>query len=171
MHLSSGATLGHSRDPDLDAAAASFVDAMRGIVHALRGASRTSEQQLGVHGAELLVLRKLADAPAASLAELAARTQTDPSTASVVVRGLVERGLATRTVAREDRRRTLIAITAAGRRVVQAAPEPAHSRVARVAAPLGPAELRAVASQLGNLAVRLTAVRDAGAGGSGDGDT
>lgn len=153
-------------ESDLDAAAAEFVDAVRGVVHALRGASRSAEQRLGVHGAELLVLRKLAEAPAPSLAELAARTQTDPSTASVVVRGLVEREFATRTVAPDDRRRTPIAITAAGRRVLRHAPAPAHARVAAAAAPLGPAEVRELAARLGGLAERLTAAR--AATGAGD---
>ncbi len=147
--------------PDLDVAAGALVDAVRGVVHALRGASRTAEQQLGVHGAELLVLRKLSDRSASSLAELAARTQTDPSTASVVVRGLVDRGLVARTIAPDDRRRTPIAITPAGRRVLFQAPAPAHTRVAHAAAPLGPDALLALAAQLSGLAERLDAARGA----------
>lgn len=157
--LRPAAPRGAAGDAELDAAAGALVDAVRGIVHALRGTSRTVEQQLGVHGAELLVLRKLAEAPAASLAELATRTQTDPSTASVVVRGLVERGLVTRSVAPDDRRRTPIAITAAGRRVLHQAPAPAHTRLAAAAAPLGPDALRALAGQLDGLAERLLAAR------------
>ncbi|GJG85798.1 hypothetical protein tb265_09790 [Gemmatimonadetes bacterium T265] len=158
---SAGPTTRPQVDAELDAAAGALVDALRGVVHALRGASRTAEQQLGVHGAELHVLRKLAEQPAAALAELAARTQTDPSTASVVVRGLVERGLVTRSVAPDDRRRTPIAITAAGRRVLRAAPEPAHTRVARAAAPLDAGEVRALAARLDGLAARLTTARGA----------
>jgi len=149
--------------PDVEASAAALVDAVRAVVHALRGSSRSAEQQLGVHGAELLVLRKLVDTPCASLAELAARTQTDPSTASVVVRGLVERGLLTRSVAPDDRRRTPIAITAAGQQLLRRAPEPAHARVARAAAPLAAAELHALARQLDVIAGRLTLDREGAA--------
>lgn len=147
--------------PDVEIGAAALVDAVRAVVHALRGASRTAEQQLGVHGAELLVLRKLVNTPCASLAELATRTQTDPSTASVVVRGLADRGLLTRSIAPDDRRRTPIAITAAGRQVLRLAPEPAHARVARAAAPLDAADLHALARQLDAVAERLTLDRDA----------
>ena len=146
--------------PDVEVGAAALVDAVRAVVHALRGASRSAEQQLGVHGAELLVLRKLVDAPCASLAELATRTQTDPSTACVVVRGLVDRGLLTRSVAPDDRRRTPIAITVAGRQLLRRAPEPAHARVARAAAPLDAAELHAIARQLDAVAGRLALDRE-----------
>ena len=146
--------------PEVESGAAALVDAVRAVVHALRGTSRSAEQQLGVHGAELLVLRKLVDTPCASLAELATRTQTDPSTASVVVRGLVDRGLLTRSVAPDDRRRTPIAITPAGRQLLRRAPEPAHARVARAAAPLEAAELYALAQQLDAVAGRLVVRRE-----------
>ncbi len=146
--------------PDVEVGAAALVDAVRAVVHALRGASRAAEQEIGVHGAELLVLRKLVDAPCASLAELAVRTQTDPSTASVVVRGLVERDLVTRSVAPDDRRRTPIAITPAGRQLLRRAPEPAHARVARAAGPLDAAALHDLARQLAEVAGRLALDRD-----------
>ncbi|HEY0779339.1 MAG TPA: MarR family transcriptional regulator [Gemmatirosa sp.] len=149
--------------PDVEAGAAALVDAVRAVVHALRGTSRSAEQEIGVHGAELLVLRKLVDEPCASLAELAVRTQTDPSTASVVVRGLVERGLLTRSVAPDDRRRTPIAITVAGRQLLRRAPEPAHARVARAAGPLDAAALQELARQLSEVAGRLAVDRDGAA--------
>lgn len=141
-------------------AAAALVDAVRTVVQHLRAAQRPSESPAGVHGAELLVLRKLADAPAATLAEVAARTQTDPSTASVVVSQLVARGLVERHVDPVDRRRTPIAITAAGCAALSDAPESASARVARAVGPDGAESLRSLASQLEALAGRLARERD-----------
>src|SRR5438094_99911 len=91
------------------------LDALRAVARELRMSGRSTEQRLGVHPAQLHALQQLAERPASSLAELAERTHTDPSSVSVVVQRLVERGLVTRTPAPDDRRRTELAATAAGR--------------------------------------------------------
>lgn len=154
-------------------AAAALVDAVRTVVQHLRATQRTAESRAGVHAAELLVLRKLAEAPAVSLAELAARTQTDPSTASVIVSQLVGRGLVERQSDPIDRRRTPIAITAAGYAALIAAPESVSARVARAVGPDGAESLRALATQLEELAARLARERvgpDGQHGQNEDGD-
>jgi tetratricopeptide (TPR) repeat protein len=63
---------------------------LREIVQALRESSRRAEQRLGISGAQLFVLEKLADAPSQSLNDLAARTFTHQSSVSTVVARLVE---------------------------------------------------------------------------------
>ena len=100
---------------------AAVLVALRRIVRYLRIADREVEAALGLSAAQLFVLHSLADAPARSLAELAARTLTDQSSVSTVVARLVARKLVVRT-AGADRRRAEIRLSAAGERVVQTAP-------------------------------------------------
>ncbi|MHB1225811.1 MAG: MarR family winged helix-turn-helix transcriptional regulator, partial [Gemmatimonadaceae bacterium] len=66
---------------------------------------------------------------AASLGELAERTHTHQSSASVVVRRLVERGLVRRDADPADRRRRHLTLTAAGRRLVRDAPITTQARL------------------------------------------
>src|SRR4051794_8130303 len=66
-----------------------IMDAIRRIVRVLRVSSRAAEKQVGLSGAQLFVLHKLADTPALSLNELADRTRTHQSSVSVVVQRLV----------------------------------------------------------------------------------
>jgi MarR family transcriptional regulator, lower aerobic nicotinate degradation pathway regulator len=104
-----------------DEAAAALV-ALRRIVRYFRLADREVENACDLSAAQLFVLRSLVDAPANSVAELADRTLTDQSSVSTVVARLVERNLVSRKVARTDRRRAELRITAAGQRMVDRAP-------------------------------------------------
>lgn len=119
--------------------AEALLDALRAVGRQLRVADREAEQRVGLHPAQLHTLQRLAERPAASLAELAERTHTDPSSASVVVQRLVERGLVERTPAADDRRRTELVITAAGRTLVRRSPAIAADRLAVAVGALGPA--------------------------------
>lgn len=115
-----------------------LLDALRAVGRELRVAEREAEQQVGLPPAQVHTLRQLGERPAASLAELAERTHTDPSSASIVVQRLVERGLVARTAASDDRRRTELAVTSAGRAVLRRAPFSAADRVAEALAEIGP---------------------------------
>ncbi len=107
--------------PRRDSATSALI-ALRRIIRYLRLADRDVESACGVSVAQLFVLRQLADEPSLSIAELAALTLTDASSASTVVARLVERGLVTRTPSRSDRRRVELAITPRGRKLVLAGP-------------------------------------------------
>lgn len=131
----------------------------------LRLSEREAEQRLGVRPAPLYALRQLAEHPAHSVAELAARTHTDPSSASVVVQRLVEQGLVARTPAADDRRRTELSAAAAGRAPLRRAPESVHDRVVRAAARLGVPAAHALAEQVTALARALARDGRAGEGG------
>jgi DNA-binding MarR family transcriptional regulator len=129
------------------------LNAIRRIVRALRLASTASERTIGVSGAQLFVLQQLAggapDKVGLSIAELAARTATDPSSVSVVVSRLVERRLVARRVSKVDARRAEVVITAAGLRLLKKAPaEPIQARLIEGLAALPPARLRAVVAGL-----------------------
>src|SRR5690349_23944856 len=95
------------------------MNALRSIVRALRINTRAIELKMGISLAQLFVLQQLAERPASSLNELAERTATHQSSVSVVVRRLVERGLVSRTSSSSDRRRIEIAVTPAGRALLE----------------------------------------------------
>ena len=98
------------------------MNAVRSIVRALRINTRAVELRMGISLAQLFVLQQLSERPAQSLNELAERTATHQSSVSVVVRRLVERGLASRTPSSTDKRRIEIDVTQAGRDLLAGAP-------------------------------------------------
>lgn len=108
----------------------SILDDLRRIVRVLRESSRAAEQAIGVSGAQLFVLKALAadDAPL-SVNGLAARTRTHQSTVSVVVKRLAARGLVRRAPSAIDARRVELALTPAGRRLIERAPNAAQDRL------------------------------------------
>lgn len=106
-----------------------ILDDLRRIVRALRESSRAAEQKLGVSGAQLFVLRSLADVGTLSLKQLAARTRTHQSTVSVVVKRLVERGLVARVMSESDARRLELSLTKRGRALLERAPLAAQDKL------------------------------------------
>src|ERR1700750_2387985 len=98
------------------------LDAFRRIVQGLRESSRAAEQHAGVSGAQLFVLRTLAEAPRLSLNELAERTRTHQSSVSAVVARLARARLVERGTAAGDARRAELSLTARGRRRLRSAP-------------------------------------------------
>ena len=99
-----------------------IMDGIRSIVRALRVNTRSIEMRLGISLAQLWVLQLLEGRPSQSVNDLAEATATHQSSVSVVVRRLVDRGLVTRTMAVEDRRRVRVDITDAGRDLLRTAP-------------------------------------------------
>src|SRR4029077_4522437 len=90
------------------------LNALRRIVRALRVASRTAEQQVGLSGAQLFVLQCLARQSPCSVKELAARTATDQSSVSVVVSRLVAAGHVRRARSQAAPRRVELTLTRSG---------------------------------------------------------
>lgn len=135
----------------------SVVDSLRHIVRALRLSSGVAEDRLGVSGAQLFVMQQLAEAPASSLREVAARTLTDQSSVSVVVSRLVRSGLVSRRTSSTDARRAELSLTAKGKTLLAKAPELAHVRLVEALERSRPLELRTVARVLGEVAKALGA--------------
>lgn len=106
-----------------------ILDAVRRVVRTLHESSRDAERIVGLTGAQLFVLQKLADAPGLSLNDLAARTHTHQSSVSTVVSRLVERGLVLRSAAPGDARRLELRLSAEGRRLAGRAPDAAQARL------------------------------------------
>ncbi len=107
----------------------SVLDSIRRIVAVLRSSSRRAEKEVGLSGAQLFVLQKLRGGPKLSLNELAQRTRTHQSSASVVVQRLVDAGLVTRGRARTDARRVELSLTPAAHSLLRKAPGAAQDRL------------------------------------------
>jgi len=144
-----------SSAPSAEVAAA--LDALRRVVQILRVASTSVEKSYGVSGAQLFVLGELASGQTFSIAELASRTATDPSSVSVVVARLVERGFAVRRTSSEDARRAEIEITAAGKALLGEAPTPFQAKLFAALGDLPEAELAALTGALRHVVTALGA--------------
>ena len=117
----------------------------------LNRSARDTREHVGLTGAQLFVVRLLAEAPAQSVNDLAARTGTHQSTVSVLVSRLVARGLVTRSTDAADARRVTLALTPAGRALTRKAPTPAYARLADALRRLPQRERRALAQSLSRL--------------------
>lgn len=105
-----------------------MLDSIRRIVRALRLFDREAEKHAGLSGAQLFVLQNLGEG-GLSINDLAERTHTHQSSASVVVDKLVRRGLVMRTRSPEDFRRAELRMTKAGRDVLRSSPPAAQQRL------------------------------------------
>jgi len=142
--------------PDRDLAAA--LAALNALVEAFRVGSRLIERRLGISGAQLFVLQKLADGPVSSLKELATLTFTHQSSVSVVVTRLVARGLVARTAFPSDARRVTLALTARGHGLLGKAPETVQARLLASLEKLSRSERKALVDGLERL-VRDTGIK------------
>ena len=134
-----------------------MLDGVRRIVHALRASSRRAEQDVGLSGAQLFVLQRLADAPALSVNDLAARTHTHQSSVSTVVAKLVEKGLVRRMPAADDARRVELSLAPRARRLIDRGPDVAQARLVHGVERLTPVRRRQLASTLAELAQAMDA--------------
>ena len=99
-----------------------IMDSFRRIVHALRSSHRAAGD-LDLTGAQLFVLAALGSAGGTvGVKDLADKTRTDPSTVSVVVGRLVNRGLVKRVRSASDTRRVELSLTARGRAALRKTP-------------------------------------------------
>lgn len=128
------------------------MDALRRIVQVLRESSRWAERHVGLSGAQLFVLQKLAEAPAASLNDLARRTHTHQSTVSAVVTRLVERGLVLRKSSGADARSVQLSLSARGRRAAAGTPDAPQERLIRAIEKLSALRRRQLATSLAEVA-------------------
>ncbi|MFI5202506.1 MAG: MarR family winged helix-turn-helix transcriptional regulator [Candidatus Kapaibacterium sp.] len=112
-------------NPDLS----EILDALRTLVHALQAGSRSSEERVGLTGAQLFVLEKLHAVDSMTVNELAAATHTRQSTVSVVVSKLVKKGLVSRVRSIEDARMQMLSITRRGRSKLERAPDTVQDRL------------------------------------------
>jgi DNA-binding MarR family transcriptional regulator len=118
------------------------LDGIRRLVRLLRISARASERLVGISGAQLFVLQRLAEAGPCSINTLAEATLTHQSSVSVVVTRLIERGLVTRRPSPEDGRRVEVSLAPAGKALLREAPPMAQAQLIAGLRKLGP-EVRA----------------------------
>jgi DNA-binding MarR family transcriptional regulator len=131
------------------------LNALRALVAATGKSARSVERTTGLTNAQLFLLRLVAEAGAASIGELATRARTQQATVSIVVQRLVRGGYATKVRAPDDARRSVIRLTAVGRKVVRRAPTPPTEQLVAAITALSTREARALASGLTALAGRM----------------
>ena len=124
------------------------LDSIRQIVKVLRVASRDSEKRVGISGAQLFVLHKLAEGGVLSVNELADRTHTHQSSVSVVVHRLAERGMVDVERSAADARQAQIRVTPAGKSVLRTAPAAAQDRLITALKHLARKDVRQLADSL-----------------------
>ena len=128
-----------------------ILDLLRTLVHALQAGSRSSEERVGLSGAQLFVLEKLRAVDSMTVNELAAATHTRQSTVSVVVSKLVKKGLVSRVRSTEDARMQMLSITKRGRTKLERAPETVQDRLVQTLKKMPPLERTKLASGLDHL--------------------
>ena len=144
-----------------DGATRAALDAIRRIVQALRESSRWAERHVGLSGAQLFVLQKLAETPGVSINDLAARTHTHQSSVSTVVTRLVREGLVRRARAGHDGRSVTLSLSPQGRRTARRAPDVPQERLIRAIEQLPAARRRQLAGGLSQVARAMDAAAPA----------
>jgi len=134
---------------------APILDGFRRVFRALRRSSSDAHARFGLGGAQLYVLRVLANAPALSMNALAERTHTHQSSVSVVVARLVRRRLVRSVRSRDDARRVELAVTPKGRRLAGRAPEAAQERLVHGLLRLAPARRAELARSIAALVAAM----------------
>jgi DNA-binding MarR family transcriptional regulator len=132
-----------------------ILDAFRHIVPALRAGS-DARHAPGITSAQLFALQQIAAHPDASVNDIAARTFTHQSSVSVVIRRLVHARLVAKVAARDDRRRTRLAITARGRRVLARVPHTVQTDLVAAVSSLTAADRRTMARLMMSIARAVT---------------
>jgi DNA-binding MarR family transcriptional regulator len=141
-----------ARSPAVSSDVRASLDSLRRIVQALRMDGRRSERPAPLTSAQLFALQQIAEHRDASINDIAALTFTHQSSVSVVIQRLVRLRLVAKVTARDDRRRLSLAVTAAGRRVLRRAPVAVQERLIAAIARLTPADRRALARALTEVA-------------------
>jgi DNA-binding MarR family transcriptional regulator len=141
--------------------AGSVLDSLRHIVRALRATSHAVERELGIGGAQLFVLRELKAEPGISIRRISERTLTDPSSASVVVGKLLERGLIVRKRDPSDGRKSVLSLTPRGQGLLNRAPEPFQARLVGALRALPAARLQRLDADLAAVVTAVGAERGA----------
>ncbi len=138
-----------------------ILDAIRCIVRELRESSRAAESEVGVSGAQLFVLHKLAALRVASVNQLAEATLTHQSSVSAVVSRLAVLGLVARQRSAIDGRQIDVTLTRRGMLLSRRAPEAAQEHLMTAIASMEPTDRRRLGGLLRQLTVTIAGDRPA----------
>ena len=136
------------------------------VLVALRRIIRTTDlhakelaRRTGLTASQVLVLQTVRAAPGATIGAIAAEMNLSQATATTLVDRLEGRGLAERRRNAADRRKVDVSLTAAGRRVLDAAPAMLRDRLQEAFEALAPWQQTHILSALQHLAHLMDADR------------
>lgn len=109
--------------------AKAILNRIRHLVRVLRSFDRQAQARYGLGAAQMFILHVLYAEEDLSLNELADRTATDQSSASLAAGKLVADGYVRRTTRAEDRRQVRLSLTPKGRALVKRSPAAAQDRI------------------------------------------
>lgn len=139
MSTSNSSTGGESSaDP---VAPARVLRQFRVLFNAVRSHFREVERAAGIGGAQLWALSEVSASPGMGLGELAAALDIHQSTASNLVKALLERKLITLARRTDDRRAVQLTLTAEGAALLEKAPTPFRGVLPTALGELDPAVL------------------------------
>lgn len=154
--------MGHKAGQETEAQAALRVlRNLRLVFHTVRGHFRDIERQAGVSGAQLWALSVVRERPGIRLGELARALDIAQSTASNLVKPLVESGMLEAVRPNGDRRIVELHVTPAARAVLRRAPAPLAGVLPDALARLSNDTLARLEGDLGTLLAVLGADRRA----------
>jgi MarR family transcriptional regulator, organic hydroperoxide resistance regulator len=129
----------------------------RVVFNAIKAHFRQIEKQAGIGGAQLWALGVVMNSPGIGITELARAMDVHQSTASNLVKGLIERELIGVAKQGEDRRTVALRVLPAGRKVLRSAPGPFSGILPDAIATLDSRTLARLDEDLGKLIAALGA--------------
>jgi DNA-binding MarR family transcriptional regulator len=110
--------------PTRNEAATFVLRKLRRVFNSIKGHFRDVEKKAGVAGAQVWALSVIRDKPGVGVNELARAMDIHQSTASNLIKPLIERGMVIAGRAESDRRALQLKITARGTAILKKAPAP-----------------------------------------------
>lgn len=138
-----------------EAAAARVLRQFRIVFNAVKTHFRQVERDTGIGGAQLWALSEIRAMPGIGVNELARALDVHQSTASNLVKSLIERGLVATDRSERDRRIVLLKLLPAGATLLESAPAPFAGVLPGALAGLDLATLRRLETDLGSLIALL----------------
>jgi DNA-binding MarR family transcriptional regulator len=137
--------------------AVDIVNGLRRIVRAIESYSQEVHKEFGLTGPQLWALKTLKRQGPLATSDLAGALAVQPSTLSLLIDRLEERGLVRRHRPRQDRRFVEIALTPKGAALAALAPEPAQGRLLHGLRALPGRDVRAIRSAVEQLVEMMEA--------------
>ncbi len=132
-----------------------FLQVLWALDHALQERSKAMASAIGVTSPQRLALRIIHAQPGISSGEVAEKLFLDPSTLTGVLQRLEGHGLLTRKKDKEDQRRTLLFLTAAGAAIIAKAEFSVEGVVREALAHESPGSVRKTMAVLSHITERL----------------
>jgi len=147
----------HTNPPPSQDAAARVLRRFRQVFNAVKTHFQQVEKQVGLGGAQIWALSVIRAQPGLTVGELARAMDIHQSTASNLVKALIERAMVAAAKQAEDRRAVRLRILPAGTKVLKASPGPFAGVLPGALAALDTATLSRLDADLGKLIALLNA--------------